>query len=744
MAAEPIPHELLLRHAGFLRRLARDLVGDPAAADDAVQEVWLRALEKPPRHGSNVRGWLRVVLTNLVRTKARGESRRERRERERALASGSEAFAPNANDEATLRSVTEAVLALDEPLRTTVLQHYFQGLTTTEIATRDHLSVSTVKSRLQRALEVLRVRIKDASGDSWRSTLLALAFPPNIGKGVILMSLKAKLAIACVALIGSIVVYERVTSRPEIPLESADTPALATPAPKPPPESKPLAAAPDAAEPRAAVPASIPAAGARQDTLLYGSLLDREGKPIQGRQWESVGITDVNGKLHVADAKTEGAYAFHAIPYGKYWLRATVEGFLANEQVLELQPAQPHVLLDLTLQRATRLRILATTPDGEDLSEALQKAGDKHNYLNRAVCPVATGERPGTWWTENDGNCSNPHGLSRFDDDAPWRRTNPAPAEKGYMGILTLTREPPVFVSLLDYHRVLQTIEVKLGDEEVHFVSSADAIVALSATVRMQVVDADTLKPIKGAVVLIESGNGGGGGGAPPSNEDGVVVVKWLDPGQYELRVHSKGYAICSRQFLAEGGPNSDLGQIALEPEVPFEARIVDASGAPFNASFHLGVLDAGTRAVTLDSNMSYGSRGGLLQIVGLGRQIYVLRTDNLDHASEQGDPQTKWVSGNLLLDLRSGTAPANYEIRLAPARRLLILKSGNLVGLKFRILDEAGLPLAGYRLYESAPSAISLPDGNYRVQLLEPGGKLLSERPVALGPDGATVELSR
>src|SRR6185295_9569111 len=80
MAAEPIPHELLLRHAGFLRRLARDLVGDPAAADDAVQDVWLRALEKPPRHGSNVRGWLRVVLTNLVRTRARDDSRRSARE----------------------------------------------------------------------------------------------------------------------------------------------------------------------------------------------------------------------------------------------------------------------------------------------------------------------------------------------------------------------------------------------------------------------------------------------------------------------------------------------------------------------------------------------------------------------------------------------------------------------------------------------------------------------------------------
>ena len=76
LRAEPIPHDVLLRHAGFLRSLARDLVGDAASSEDAVQEVWLRALQNPPRHDSNLRGWLRVLLLNLVRSKARTDSRR--------------------------------------------------------------------------------------------------------------------------------------------------------------------------------------------------------------------------------------------------------------------------------------------------------------------------------------------------------------------------------------------------------------------------------------------------------------------------------------------------------------------------------------------------------------------------------------------------------------------------------------------------------------------------------------------
>jgi len=237
MGAEPIPHELLLRHAGFLRRLARDLVDDPSAADDAVQEVWLRALEKPPRHGANVRGRLRVVLTNLVRSKARGDSRREARERERALDPTGELLATNPSDEATLRSVTEAVLALEEPLRTTVLQHYFQGLTAAEIATRDNLPVSTVKSRLQRALEILRVRLKHTNGDSWHTALLALTVPSKIGKGVILVTLKTKLALMGACLIAGWFLYRGYTSSPPtpLPLASSDLDASAAPTRESPP-----------------------------------------------------------------------------------------------------------------------------------------------------------------------------------------------------------------------------------------------------------------------------------------------------------------------------------------------------------------------------------------------------------------------------------------------------------------------------------------------------------------------------
>ena len=73
--------QTLLQHAEFLRRLARSLVGDASAADDVVQETMLRALERPPAHRENLRGWLGLVARNFALVRRRTEIRRDRRER---------------------------------------------------------------------------------------------------------------------------------------------------------------------------------------------------------------------------------------------------------------------------------------------------------------------------------------------------------------------------------------------------------------------------------------------------------------------------------------------------------------------------------------------------------------------------------------------------------------------------------------------------------------------------------------
>jgi RNA polymerase sigma-70 factor (ECF subfamily) len=203
--SDPSPSaEVLLEHRAFVRAIARGLLGDEHAAEDVAQESLLAGLHRPPR-GPNVRAWLGAVARNLALMARRAEARRQRREeraaRPEALPSTAEAVARLDLQ----RKIVEAVLALDEPYRTTVVQRFFYDLTPGEIAERLGVPRETVRTRLRRALEQLRQRLDgEYGGDrrAWSLILVPMVLPaagPRAAAGVVVMTTKAKLPIAAVA-----------------------------------------------------------------------------------------------------------------------------------------------------------------------------------------------------------------------------------------------------------------------------------------------------------------------------------------------------------------------------------------------------------------------------------------------------------------------------------------------------------------------------------------------------------------
>ncbi len=179
-AARSFSAEELLRHAGFLSRLARELVSDEHRAADVVQEVYVAALERPPRSAGALRGWLAKVVQNLARNAQRAESRRVRREEQVARP---ERLKPGdmALERLEIQRVLfELVLALPEEKRTVLYLRYYEGLTPSAIAERLGAPVKTVKTRHTRALAELRERLDARSkGDrtAWMSALLPLVPP---------------------------------------------------------------------------------------------------------------------------------------------------------------------------------------------------------------------------------------------------------------------------------------------------------------------------------------------------------------------------------------------------------------------------------------------------------------------------------------------------------------------------------------------------------------------------------------
>jgi len=186
---DPAPHlpvEALLEHGTFLRALARGLLGDEDRAEDAVQDAYRSALEHPPRidsapgtgtHRSATRSWLATVVQNHARNILRGEVRRADRER---LAARAESAQDDVADRLrTQRRVMGAVEALREPYRTVVFLRYAEGLPPREIARRTGAPVETVRSQVQRGLELLRRDLDREYGDraSWCAAIVPLAAP---------------------------------------------------------------------------------------------------------------------------------------------------------------------------------------------------------------------------------------------------------------------------------------------------------------------------------------------------------------------------------------------------------------------------------------------------------------------------------------------------------------------------------------------------------------------------------------
>jgi hypothetical protein len=297
-----------------------------------------------------------------------------------------------------------------------------------------------------------------------------------------------------------------------------------------------------------------------------------------------------------------------------------------------------------------------------------------------------------------------------------------------------------VFVSLVTHSLILQTKEVKPAEREVEFVISPDQLKGLLAEVRLQVVDADSQAPIMGDSLQV----------GPqcqlrrvgPKSE---IVLDGLAAGDFDWEIRAPGYEQVFVRFHADPGSTVDLGTIALEKELRVEARVVDLSGAPRSDRIDLCSFDPVTRAIGMARGGIASDGNGALKLEGLGRRTYILRTEDYELLGSDTSTDSRLASGNVLLDMRSGVAPVKLTITLQPTTRLTFTAPDpSLKGLDFRVLDEQGIAIVANIVYGPQPRALALPQGNYRIEVLDAADRPLISKSVTLGSAPVTVELSR
>jgi RNA polymerase sigma-70 factor (ECF subfamily) len=183
MAIQPSVDQLAREHK-WLRGVARTLVHDLDDAEDLVQEAWVAAWRSPPPGDRPLRAWLRGVVRNLARMKARSERRRQDRERVSEEARRPDPERPAADPIDAERLLHLLRHEIEEPFRSTLLLRFGEGLSATEIATREGIPAGTVRWRTKRGLDLLRATLDARSaGDrsAWLSGLLPLADLPSRG-----------------------------------------------------------------------------------------------------------------------------------------------------------------------------------------------------------------------------------------------------------------------------------------------------------------------------------------------------------------------------------------------------------------------------------------------------------------------------------------------------------------------------------------------------------------------------------
>ena len=145
-----------------LRRYALVLTGNPARADDLVQDTLTRAWDKRNhwRQGSDLRAWLFTIMHNVFVNQLAAARRDAANVSLDAEDENGSAFQVSGNDDPTVRielqEVMRQVQRLPADQREVLMLVAIEGMHYEEVAATLGIPIGTVMSRLSRARDKLR------------------------------------------------------------------------------------------------------------------------------------------------------------------------------------------------------------------------------------------------------------------------------------------------------------------------------------------------------------------------------------------------------------------------------------------------------------------------------------------------------------------------------------------------------------------------------------------------------------
>lgn len=145
--------ELFRKHKDDVYRLALSYTRSAQEAEDVCQTVFLKLMEQKSITPGKEKAWLMQVTANECRNLLRSSWWRKTAELDETIAA----------EDFQHRYVYHSVMALAPKYRVVIYLRYYEEYTTKEIAHLLHISQSAVTTRLDRARQMLREKLKEVN-----------------------------------------------------------------------------------------------------------------------------------------------------------------------------------------------------------------------------------------------------------------------------------------------------------------------------------------------------------------------------------------------------------------------------------------------------------------------------------------------------------------------------------------------------------------------------------------------------
>ncbi len=153
--------QLYARYSAVVYAVALRVLGDTAAAEDVLQEIFIQLWRRPGAFDSgrgNLAPWLAVITRNRAVDQLR--KRRPQTEINETVVSVEPDLAGDADRGRAMEKVRAALSEMPSAQRSSLEMAYFQGYSHSEISVKTGEPLGTIKTRIRTGLMLLRKAVE--------------------------------------------------------------------------------------------------------------------------------------------------------------------------------------------------------------------------------------------------------------------------------------------------------------------------------------------------------------------------------------------------------------------------------------------------------------------------------------------------------------------------------------------------------------------------------------------------------